>query len=64
MPDGVGGADGAPLHFFKTLTDSTASVKMRLCFNKGLSETIGVAEANIMSYGKPLADAAAVENNF
>ena len=59
--DGVGSVDGALLHFFKTLTDSTALAEDAvLAFNKGLSETIGVAEANIMSYGKPLADSAVV----
>lgn len=63
--DGVGGADGALLHFFKTLTDSTALAEDAvLAFNKGLSETIGVAEANIMSYGKPLGDAAAVAESI
>ena len=63
--DGVGGADGALLHFFKTLTDSTALAEDAvLAFNKELSETIGVAEANIMSYGKPLGDAAAVAESI
>ena len=63
--DGVGGADGALLHFFKTLTDSTALAEDAvLAFNKGLSETIGVAEANIMSYGKPLGDAAALAESI
>ena len=43
--DGVGGADGALLHFFKTLTDSTSLAEDAvLAFNKGLSETIRVAE--------------------
>ena len=59
--DGVGGADGALLHFFKTLTDSTALAEDAvLAFNKAVSETIGVAEENIISYGKPLGDATAV----
>ena len=59
--DGVGGADGALLHFFKTLTDSTALAEDAvLTFNKVLTETIGVAEENIISYGKPLGDATAI----
>ena len=59
--DGVGGADGALLHFFKTLTDSTSLAEDAvLAFNKALTETIGVAEENIISYEKPLGDAAAV----
>lgn len=59
--DGVGSVDGALLHFFKTLTDSTALAEEAvLAFNKGLSETIGVAEENIISYGKPLGDATAI----
>ena len=59
--DGVGGVDGALLHFFKTLTDSTALAEDAvLTFNKVLTETIGVAEENIISYGKPLGDATAI----
>ena len=59
--DGVGGADGALLHFFKTLTDSTALAEDAvLAFNKAVSETIGVAEENIISYEKPLGDATAI----
>ena len=61
VDDGVGGADGALLHFFKTLTDSAALAEDAvLAFNKAVSETIGVAETNIISYGKPLGDAAAI----
>ena len=63
--DGVGGTDGALLHFFKTLTDSTALAEDAvLAFNKAVSETIGVAEENIISYEKPLADAAAVAESI
>tara|TARA_R100000278_G_scaffold105048_2_gene81450 strand:- start:1172 stop:2014 length:843 start_codon:yes stop_codon:yes gene_type:complete len=59
--DGVGGADGALLHFFKTLTDSTALAEDAvLAFNKGLSETINITDPHVVSYGKPLGDAAAV----
>ena len=59
--DGVGGTDGALLHFFKTLTDSTALAEDAvLAFNKGLSETINITDPHVVSYGKPLGDAAAV----
>ena len=59
--DNVGGVDAAVLHFFKTLTDSSALAEDAvLAFNKAVSETIGVAEENIISYGKPLGDATAI----
>ena len=63
--DGVGGADGALLHFFKTLTDSTALAEDAvLAFNKGLSETINITDPHVVSYGKPLGDAAAVAESI
>ena len=63
--DGVGGVDGALLHFFKTLTDSTSLAEDAvLAFNKGLSETINITDPHVVSYGKPLGDAAAVAESI
>ena len=59
--DGVGSVDGALLHFFKTLTDSTALAEEAvLAFNKGLTEAAGVTDSHIVSYGKVPEDTAAV----
>ena len=59
--DGVGSIDGALLHFFKTLTDSTALAEDAvLAFNKGLSETIDITDPHVMAFVKPLNDASVV----
>lgn len=63
--DGVGAADGALLHFFKTLTDNAAIAEDAVNeFGKVLNDVPGVSEDAVFDFFKSLADTASVADAY
>ena len=65
VQDGVGAADGALFHFFKTLTDDTAAIDDAIfAFNKVLAENPSVSEAQVFDFYKSLANSAVATDAY